>query len=491
APCLASEATDEDAYDEDDFVTDTKQGGENPTNVARVPLLEASTALPPIAALAPSGEQLVCVAIGRDFVTGMTNCRKLGPRIRIWSLNAGLPTNVLSIGCPSSRPVSMVASASSGLILWAAADHGGDATKIRYCLAHSTGSGSRIGVLSEGPLPVSADGHHDAGQGPTLTWIGMTSESIPLSMDSVGMMRALLPTGMATAGPSVDLRQSYTHPDCSISCPGWMPVYDCVAEIQRENEGFWAIGGTGLNLHICRTRYEDAYEPRGLALPRVIPSIIWRIRLSSSKGSDKTSLGDRPENERAFAERAVATWKQFCWDRGVDLGEDPSEMKKTTVGLEKKLVMNFRDLVQSKQLEAAYDTSTLALQIPATPRFMAKMALKLGQPLLAARIEEDMASVAIPSIPAVPQARPVMPSSAPSAQASAPPPARTAPPRTAFDPVEGEQRREAAVTKEVTEGRNQGVPKRAPIRGNPFANRKRRQNDVDDSNAAKVLRADG
>ncbi|KAF4705818.1 EF-hand domain (C-terminal) containing, partial [Perkinsus olseni] len=338
APCLASEATDEDAYDEDDFVTDTKQGGENPTNVARVQFRPSANYRPGISnsgprdwtASVPSGEQLVCVAIGRDFVTGMTNCRKLGPRIRIWSLNAGLPTNVLSIGCPSSRPVSMVASASSGLILWAAADHGGDATKIRYCLAHSAGSGSRMGVLSEGPLPVSADGHHDAGQGPTLTWIGMTSESIPLSMDSVGMMRALLPTGMASAGPSVDLRQSYTHPDCSISCPRWMPVYDCVAEIQRENEGFWAIGGTGLNLHICRTRYEDAYEPRGLALPRVIPSITWRIRLSSSKGSDKTNLGDRPENERAFAERAVATWKQLCWDRGVDLGEDPSDMKKTT-----------------------------------------------------------------------------------------------------------------------------------------------------------------
>ncbi|KAF4676543.1 EF-hand domain (C-terminal) containing [Perkinsus olseni] len=485
APCLASEATDEDAYDEDDFVTDTKQGGENPTNVSRVQFRPSANYRPGISnsgprdwtASVPSGEQLVCVAIGRDFVTGMTNCRKLGPRIRIWSLNAGLPTNVLSIGCPSSRPVSMVASASSGLILWAVADHGGDATKIRYCLAHSAGSGSRVGVLSEGPLPVSADGHHDAGQGPTLTWIGMTSESIPLSMDSVGMLRALLPTGMATAGPSVDLR--------------WMPVYDCVAEIQRENEGFWAIGGTGLNLHICRTRYEDAYEPRGLALPRVIPSIIWRIRLSSSKGSDKTSLGDRPENERAFAERAVATWKQFCWDRGVDLGEDPSEMKKTTVGLEKKLVMTFRDLVQSKQLEAAYDTSTLALQIPATPRFMAKMALKLGQPLLAARIEEDMASIASPSIPAVPQARPVIPSSAPSGQTSVPSPARTAPPRTAFDPVEGEQRREAPVTEEVTEGRNQGISKRGPIRGNPFANRKRRQNDVDDSNAAKVLRADG
>ncbi|KAF4749066.1 hypothetical protein FOZ63_022012, partial [Perkinsus olseni] len=131
APCLASEATDEDAYDEDDFVTDTKQGGENPTNVARVQFRPSANYRPGISnsgprdwtASVPSGEQLVCVAIGRDFVTGMTNCRKLGPRIRIWSLNAGLPTNVLSIGCPSIRPVSMVASASSGLILWAAADH--------------------------------------------------------------------------------------------------------------------------------------------------------------------------------------------------------------------------------------------------------------------------------------------------------------------------------------------------------------------------------
>lgn len=43
------------------------------------------------------------------------------------------------------------------------------------------------------------------------------------------------------------------------------------------------------------------------------------------------------------------------------------------VALDKKLVMKFRDLVQSKQLEAAYDTSILALQIPATPRFMAKV----------------------------------------------------------------------------------------------------------------------
>ncbi|KAF4646844.1 hypothetical protein FOL47_005559, partial [Perkinsus chesapeaki] len=130
-----------------------------------------------------------------------------------------------------------------------------------------------------------------------------------------------------------------------------------------------------------------------MALPRIIPSIMWRIRLAYSKGSDKANLGERPENERALAERLVADWKLFCQEHSVHLGTESSEIKKSTVALDKRLVTTFRDLIQSKQIEAAYDTSTLAMQIPATPRFMAKMALKLGQPLLAARIEEDMVSL--------------------------------------------------------------------------------------------------
>ncbi|KAF4665709.1 hypothetical protein FOZ61_010611 [Perkinsus olseni] len=330
----------------------------------------------------------------------------------------------------------MVASAAtSGLIMWAVAD-GGDATRIRYCLAHIAGSGSRISTLSEGCLPVSG-GHHSPSQAPTLTWIGMTIESLPLSMDSVGMVRALLPTGVSSSSwPSTDLR--------------WTPVYDCVAELQRENEGFWAIGGTGLDLHITRTRYEDAYEPRGLALPIVIPRITWRIRLSATKCSDKTSLGYRPENERAFAERALATWMQFCHDRGVNSEEDAIGIKKTTVALDKKLAKTFSDLVQSKQVEAAYDTSTLALHIPATPGIMAKIASKLGQPLLAARIELDIASAT--SMPAA-------------------------------------MRQAQAATETVVRDEESETQKTAPVR---VAGRKRRQiDDMDDSRAAKVLRADG
>ncbi|EER02195.1 hypothetical protein Pmar_PMAR008977 [Perkinsus marinus ATCC 50983] len=307
----------------------------------------------------------------------------------------------------------MVASAASGLMLWAVADYGGDATKIRYTLAQTACGGSRVGVLSEGPLPVSG-GHHDAGQGPTLTWIGMTTESMPLSMDSVGIIRALLPTGVFAFWSSTDLK--------------WTPVYDCVAELQRENEGFWAVGGAG----------------------------------------------------------------GFCQDRGINSGDEPSGIKKATVALDKKLVMKFRDLVQSKQLEAAYDTSLLALQIPATPRFMAKMALKLGQPLLAARIEEDMASVVIPSMPTGNVAQPVMAKPTPERQNRAIPPPSTAPPRSAFQPVENIPSRRSTGAEMLAETKEQEASKNSPIRGNPFANRKRRQNDdVDHTNAAKVLRADG
>ncbi|KAF4677744.1 EF-hand domain (C-terminal) containing [Perkinsus chesapeaki] len=240
APCSATESSEEDVYDEDDFVTDAKpSGGEASQNVARVHFRPSATYRPGISnsgprdwtATIPLGEQLITVAIGRDFIAALTFCRKVGAQVRIWSLNAGLPTNVITVGGPTSRPVSLAASPLSGVILWAVAEDGGDATKIRYSLVRTAGSGSRVGLLAEGPLPVSGDVHHHAGQGPMLTWIGMTAESIPLSMDSVGVMRALVPMGVTVGCPSTQLK--------------WMPVYDCMAELQRENEGFWAIGGTG------------------------------------------------------------------------------------------------------------------------------------------------------------------------------------------------------------------------------------------------------
>ncbi|KAF4647358.1 hypothetical protein FOL47_004708, partial [Perkinsus chesapeaki] len=115
----------------------------------------------------------------------------------------------------------------------------------------------------------------------------------------------------------------------------------------------------------------------------------------------------------------------------------------------------------------------------------------LGQPLLAARIEEDMVSLVVPTCrtgsTAMPNPSPPKPIV--NKPLSAAPLGRSPPPRKAFEAAAHAQPREPIQHTTAPEGREaSGKP---ASRGNPFANRKRRQDDMDASNAAKVPRADG
>lgn len=92
------------------------------------------------------------------------------------------------------------------------------------------------------------------------------------------------------------------------------------------------------------------------------------------------------------------------------------------------------------------------------------MALKLGQPLLAARIEEDMASVVIPSMPTGNVAQPVMAKPTPERQNRAIPPPSTAPPRSAFQAVENIPSRRSTGAEMMAETKAQEASKNAPIR---------------------------
>jgi len=166
----------------------------------------------------PSGERIASLAVGTQFVAALTSPEAL---LHITSI-AGVPIAVLAL---SGEPVCLAARDDMLLVVTRAPGTSCEPS-LEYVL-YGVAARERLSV---GRVPLS--------RGATLRWVGLSSESLPLALDSCGQLRAL-----ALAGG--------TNP--ALTSAGWVPVAEVGARL-------WPVRAGGGALY-CVAVDKDGGEP--------------------------------------------------------------------------------------------------------------------------------------------------------------------------------------------------------------------------------------
>ncbi|CEM19541.1 unnamed protein product [Vitrella brassicaformis CCMP3155] len=179
-------------------------------------------------------EQIDNVAVGGEFVAAMTNMRYL----RLFDAS-GVQ---LSVTCLDGPCVS--SAAFDSLLMVVTHAQGSAYTRTNeQCLAFTLYDIKSSHIVSKGPVSLSP--------GSQLSWIAFSETAVPLTMDTLGIVRALLPCWSAPGG-----RMDFS----------WAPVLDYRAEGQgmtiKEDDPcqWWPVQATGDEVFAV-------HPPRGVARP--------------------------------------------------------------------------------------------------------------------------------------------------------------------------------------------------------------------------------
>jgi len=161
------------------------------------------------ASLGKGDETVVAVACGSDFAAALTSHRLL----RLYALSA-LPLGIVSVGGPG---VALAARGPLLLVVTRVGECDGvdeDMLEYRFLDVHARTQ------RAAGRLPLSS--------GARLRWLGLSAELIPVTIDSKGIVRALLGTGAGSWGPSAG------------GGGEWTPVLS-IAEDEARMGPLWAV----------------------------------------------------------------------------------------------------------------------------------------------------------------------------------------------------------------------------------------------------------
>jgi len=281
------------------------------------------------------GEKVEAVACGEDFVAALTSGRLL----RVYTLS-GLPM------CLFSVPGRSIALAARGHVLVVVTGQGtpaidGEEERLEFRFMDV----SKPQELASGRLPLSS-----ASQ---LRWLSITAELAPITIDTAGVVRALLGLGAGAWG-------------CAASHGGeWVPVLSLAADEAR-NGPLWAVSAQQ-GVLFCAQPGADMEEPlpNMLEEPEEAPE---RKKPRFGRGADllekswsvpcaPISAVSSPLGE-LFADHLVAlhasSMNRLGHTTQSDQGNDSTSWKS-------RFLLAFEELVQADELELALDVTKSVL----------------------------------------------------------------------------------------------------------------------------------
>mmetsp|Transcript_46747 Transcript_46747/g.109037 ORF Transcript_46747/g.109037 Transcript_46747/m.109037 type:complete len:634 (-) Transcript_46747:158-2059(-) len=277
------------------------------------------------AAITPeSGERVEAIACGEDFVAALTSSRLL----RLY-MHSGLPIGIISV------PGRSIALAARGHVLLAVTgqcniDVGKEEERLDFRFLDVR----TRAVLASGHLPLSP--------GSQLRWLSITAELAPITIDTVGVVRALLGLGAGAWGSAS-------------GCGGeWVPVLSLAADEARDGP-VWAVSAQhGVLFCAQQGVHNDEPLPDMLEDPEEAPE---RAKPRYGRGADLQEkrwcipCGPMPAISLSlgelFADHLVALHASSMNLQG-DQGSRASNWKS-------KCLLAFEELLQADELERALD----------------------------------------------------------------------------------------------------------------------------------------
>mmetsp|Transcript_58150 Transcript_58150/g.138395 ORF Transcript_58150/g.138395 Transcript_58150/m.138395 type:complete len:638 (-) Transcript_58150:142-2055(-) len=274
-------------------------------------------------------EAVEAIACGDEFVAALTSQQML----RIFTLS-GQPVSAV---CLPGRGVAMAARGSMLLVVTGQTrePNNGEQERLEYQFLDV----KTRAKLAMGLLPLSPHSR--------LRWLGLTAELAPISVDTAGVVRALLGLGHGSWG--------------SAGCGGeWVPVLDLAAEEDR-NGPLWAVYAKQGALY-CARQNDEQEEPLPSILEEPEEALLEGMRRPRyGRGAalvEKTwciPLGPIPAVSismgEALAENMLARHARAMCDRGhMDLAASSKLLQPVD-----KFLMAYEELLNSDQLERARD----------------------------------------------------------------------------------------------------------------------------------------